>query len=63
MTMGYSRMAYPRCVGWRGTSGEGRCNRRASYHENSKDYCGIHAPSRIAARAAKRAAKRQQVKT
>ena len=63
MSMGYSRMAYPRCNGsfaalWGRMV---RCSHRGIHHENNKNYCGVHAPSRIAARAAKREAKRQEV--
>ena len=61
MTMPYSHMAYHRCNGsiWRSIR---RCYNRGIYQENGKDYCGVHAPSRIAARASKREAKRQGVK-
>ena len=60
MSMGYSRMAFARCYAF---CERGRCYNNGTYQENGKAYCGVHAPSRIAARAAKRQAKRQGVKT
>ena len=42
-----------------GTSMMGRwvkCSRTAKHHEGGKDYCGIHAPSKVEARAAKKRA-------
>ena len=62
MSMGYSRMAYVRCNGSIFTiGGKMRCLRKSTYLENGYSYCGVHAPSKIAARAAKRQAKSQEV--
>lgn len=65
MSTAYSHMAYPQCSYTRVYYRPyyvAQCDWKGQFHEYGKDYCGVHAPSRIAARAAKREAQHQGAK-